>query len=146
MLIFYGTSRLSLHFATHREDLHHYTSWHDESPYLCPWPPLYLAEGIRMGSSSLSSESWLFREGWVEPWPPVPAVSLLLQSSEPAAWSSSEGRGALGRGVSSVDRPSAGAAGGVLFWELIEGFSLPLSAVCAPSGVGWFSEGGLDPG
>lgn len=99
-----------------------------------------------MGSSSLSSESWLLREGWVEPCPPIPAVSLLLQSLEPAAWSSSEGQGALGRAKSSVDRPSGGAAGGMLFWELMEGFSLPLSAVCTPSGVGWLSEGGLDPG
>lgn len=62
---------------------------------LCPCP-LNLVDGMRIGSSSLSSESWLARAGWL--WPSSPSFdvgSALLQppdaSSVPSGWLLSSG-------------------------------------------------------
>lgn len=91
----------------------HSNTWGSGLTYLCPCP-LILDDGIRIGSSSLSSESWLPRVGWLWPCspsgPPSAVGSALLQppdvSSIPSGWLFSSGEDIM---LPPPEEPSAGA-------------------------------------
>lgn len=75
--------------------------------YLCPCP-LNLVDGMRMGSSSLSSESWWARAGWLWPSSPSsPGGSALLQPPDVSSsgWLLSSGADAA---APPSEEPSAG--------------------------------------
>lgn len=75
--------------------------------YLCPCP-LNLVDGMRMGSSSLSSESWWARAGWLCPSSPSsPVGSALLQPPDVSSsvWLLSRGADAT---APPTEEPSAG--------------------------------------
>ena len=91
----------------------------DRVTYLCPCPPLNLVEGMSMGSSSLSSESWFARMGgppgtpapcWGPSGTSSPAGSPLLQPPDVSSMpSGSLLWGASGAPLAPWDEASAGA-------------------------------------